>query len=199
MVVGAGVVKVVAIDTIVQDVDEIAKAESGAFNAFGNITLGSDEIPFVGFGVEGFQVVVGDEHAVATERHHFAIVLKEVTVKVAAMIHRFIESDGRIAFEFEDIPESVDVEQGIFSDGQKGGLSIFKYAQVGFFVEVLEDGFSNGSGLVGCESLGDDGWIGQQKRQCKECVNGNMVAIFLQCGVFRAMVFGLRTMIRNAV
>jgi hypothetical protein len=47
--------------------------------------------------------------------------------------------------------------------------------------------------------LGDDGWIGQQKRQCKECVNGNMEAIFLQCGVFRSMVFGLRTMIRNAV
>ena len=94
MVVGAGVVKVVAVDTIVQDVDEIAKAESGAFNAFGNITLGSDEIPFVGFGIEGFQVVVGDEHAVATKRHHFAIVLKQVSIKVAAMVNRLIDSNG---------------------------------------------------------------------------------------------------------
>lgn len=49
----------------------------------------------------------------------------------------------------------MDIEEGIFSDGEKGGFSIFKHAQVGFFVEVLEDGISDGIGLVGCEFLGD--------------------------------------------
>lgn len=51
----------------------------------------------------------------------------------------------------------MDIEEGIFSDGEKGGFSIFKHAQVGFFVEVLEDGISDGIGLVGCEFLGDAG------------------------------------------
>lgn len=184
VVISTGIVQVVTINTIVQDVNEMAKTESRPFDALGNIAMGSDEIPFVGFGVEGFQVVVGDKHAIPTQCHHLAIVLKEVAVEIAAVIHRFIQADGRIAFEFEDIPESVDVVQGIFSDGKKGCFSIFKYAQVGFFVQVLEDGFSNGIGLVGCEFLGDDGRIGEQIHQCNEQMHSDMSAIFLQWWCF---------------
>lgn len=166
VVVGAGIIQVVAIDTIVEYVDEMAETESGSFDGFWDIAMGADEVPFMGFGVEGFEVVVGDEHAIATERHHFAIVLEEVAIEVAAMVNRFIEADGGISFEFEDVSEAVDIEEGIFSDGEKGGFAIFKYAQIGFFVEVLEDGISDGFGLVGCEFLGDAGCGSKGQYQC---------------------------------
>lgn len=104
----------------------------------------------MGFGVECFQIVVGDEHAVAAQGHHFAIVFKQIAVKVAAMVNGFVQPDRRIAFELKHVAESMDVEKGIFSDGQEGGFAILQNTEVGFFAQMLKDDVSDGMGLVGC-------------------------------------------------
>jgi hypothetical protein len=94
MIVDLGFSYAVAIDTIVEDINIVSKSESAPFDGRWDISFGLDEVPFVGFWVEGLEVSVGDELTITAQRHHFAIILKQKPEKIAAVVNASIETYG---------------------------------------------------------------------------------------------------------